>query len=116
MAEGRVGRKKKTPAELAAEASKDESDEEDFASSFTLFITNIGSRSSSQTLVYTVHHIHWFTLFITYMCSFTVLVEYPISYIGSACPLRFHNVGFYVCLFFVQHYFLARFISFSATI
>ncbi|BFZ01020.1 hypothetical protein BsWGS_04059 [Bradybaena similaris] len=31
MAEGRVGRKKKTPAELAAEASKDESDEEDFA-------------------------------------------------------------------------------------
>ncbi|KAI8792566.1 complexin, partial [Biomphalaria glabrata] len=31
MADGRVGRKKKTPAELAAEANKEESDDEEFA-------------------------------------------------------------------------------------
>ncbi|XP_005089026.1 complexin isoform X1 [Aplysia californica] len=31
MSEGRVGRKKKTPAELAAEANKEDSDDEEFA-------------------------------------------------------------------------------------
>ncbi|CAG5121028.1 unnamed protein product, partial [Candidula unifasciata] len=31
MTEGRVGRKKKTPAELAAEAHKDDTDEDEFA-------------------------------------------------------------------------------------
>lgn len=35
MSEGRVGRKKKTPAELAAEANKEDSDDDEFASKFS---------------------------------------------------------------------------------
>lgn len=33
--EGRIGRKKKSPAELAAEANKDESDDDELASKFS---------------------------------------------------------------------------------
>ncbi|CAG5116027.1 unnamed protein product, partial [Candidula unifasciata] len=42
LADGRIGRKKKTPAELAAEASKDESDDEEFSK----FPTNLSELST----------------------------------------------------------------------
>lgn len=35
MSEGRIGRKKKTPAELAAEANADSDEEEEFSSKFS---------------------------------------------------------------------------------
>ncbi|KAK3743157.1 hypothetical protein RRG08_064013 [Elysia crispata] len=47
MAEGRVGRKKKTPAELAAEANKDDSDDDEFAKGFPPNLSELSSKGKS---------------------------------------------------------------------